>query len=98
MGKLRQLFRAFATWDVLDWTAASAAEFAALKSEDSRRHDGSKNRQHRPGQQRHAPQSQFKRFSEDDRPARFRLAFVSCRTLRAVRAQGSFSKIAGILA
>jgi tRNA(fMet)-specific endonuclease VapC len=29
--KLRQLFRFFGTWDVLDWTAASAAEFAALK-------------------------------------------------------------------
>jgi tRNA(fMet)-specific endonuclease VapC len=30
--KLRQLFRSFATWDVSDWTAASAAEFAALKA------------------------------------------------------------------
>ena len=30
--KLRQLFRFFATWDVLDWTASSAAEFAALKA------------------------------------------------------------------
>lgn len=30
--KLRQLFRSFATWDIVDWTTASAAEFAALKS------------------------------------------------------------------
>jgi tRNA(fMet)-specific endonuclease VapC len=30
--KLRQLFRSFATWDVLDWTTASAAEFASLKT------------------------------------------------------------------
>jgi tRNA(fMet)-specific endonuclease VapC len=30
--KLRQLFRSFATWDVSDWTPASAAEFAALKA------------------------------------------------------------------
>jgi tRNA(fMet)-specific endonuclease VapC len=30
--KLRQLFRFFATWDVLNWTAASAAEFASLKT------------------------------------------------------------------
>jgi hypothetical protein len=34
--KLRQLFRFFATWDVLDWTAASAAEFAALKKAKTR--------------------------------------------------------------
>jgi hypothetical protein len=30
--KLRQLFRFFATWDVVDWTAASAREFVALKA------------------------------------------------------------------
>lgn len=30
--KLRQLFQFFAKWEVLDWTPASAAEFAALKS------------------------------------------------------------------
>ena len=30
--KLGQLFRFFATWKVLDWTAASAAEFSALKA------------------------------------------------------------------
>jgi tRNA(fMet)-specific endonuclease VapC len=29
--KLRQLFRAFSTWAVFDWTPASAAEFTALK-------------------------------------------------------------------
>jgi tRNA(fMet)-specific endonuclease VapC len=34
--KLRQLFRSFATWDLLDWTAASAAEFAVLKSAKTR--------------------------------------------------------------
>jgi tRNA(fMet)-specific endonuclease VapC len=34
--KLRQLFRSFATWDVLDWTAASAAEFAVLKGAKTR--------------------------------------------------------------
>ncbi len=34
--KLRQLFRSFATWDVVDWTAASAAEFAALKTAKTR--------------------------------------------------------------
>jgi len=34
--KLRQLFRSFATWDVLDWTAASAGEFAALKAAKTR--------------------------------------------------------------
>lgn len=34
--KLRQLFRFFATWDVLDWTAASAAEFATLKAAKTR--------------------------------------------------------------
>jgi tRNA(fMet)-specific endonuclease VapC len=31
-GKLRQLFRFFATWEVLDWTAACAAEFPSLKA------------------------------------------------------------------
>lgn len=30
--RLRRLFQFFAMWDVLDWTPASAAEFAALKS------------------------------------------------------------------
>jgi tRNA(fMet)-specific endonuclease VapC len=30
--KLRQLFRFYATWDVLDWTLASAAQFSALKT------------------------------------------------------------------
>jgi tRNA(fMet)-specific endonuclease VapC len=34
--KLRQLFRFFATWDVLDWTAASAAEFTVLKNAKTR--------------------------------------------------------------
>jgi tRNA(fMet)-specific endonuclease VapC len=34
--KLRQLFRSFATWDVYDWTTASAAEFAALKEAKTR--------------------------------------------------------------
>jgi tRNA(fMet)-specific endonuclease VapC len=34
--KLRQLFQSFATWDVLDWTAAAAAEFAALKAAKTR--------------------------------------------------------------
>jgi tRNA(fMet)-specific endonuclease VapC len=34
--KLRQLFRAFATWDVLDWTPASASEFAALRAATAR--------------------------------------------------------------
>jgi tRNA(fMet)-specific endonuclease VapC len=34
--KLRQLFRSFATWDVVEWTAASAAEFAALKRAKTR--------------------------------------------------------------
>src|SRR3990172_1772120 len=34
--KLRQLFRFFATWDVLDWTTACAAEFAALKAAKTR--------------------------------------------------------------
>jgi len=35
-GKLRQLFRFFATWDVLDWSAASAAEFTTLKAAKTR--------------------------------------------------------------
>lgn len=30
-GKLRQLFRFFATWDVLDWTSAAADEFQSLR-------------------------------------------------------------------
>jgi tRNA(fMet)-specific endonuclease VapC len=30
--KLRQLFRFFATWQVLDWTAPAAARFVELKS------------------------------------------------------------------
>lgn len=30
--KLRQLFRFFATWEVLDWTEAAAARFVDLKS------------------------------------------------------------------
>lgn len=30
--KLRQLFRFFATWEVFDWTEASAARFAELKA------------------------------------------------------------------
>jgi tRNA(fMet)-specific endonuclease VapC len=34
--RLRQLFRFFATWEVLDWTAASAAEFAVLKANKTR--------------------------------------------------------------
>jgi tRNA(fMet)-specific endonuclease VapC len=34
--KLRQLFRFFATWDVLDWTPASAAEFSDLKRAKTR--------------------------------------------------------------
>ena len=29
--QLRQLFRFFASWDVLDWTPTSAAQFSALK-------------------------------------------------------------------
>lgn len=35
-GRLRQLFRFFGTWDVLDWTPASAAEFTALKAAKTR--------------------------------------------------------------
>jgi len=35
-GKLRQLFRFFATWEVLDWTAAAAAEYIALKTARTR--------------------------------------------------------------
>jgi tRNA(fMet)-specific endonuclease VapC len=34
--RLRQLFRFFATWNVLDWTAASAAELAAMKARKTR--------------------------------------------------------------
>jgi tRNA(fMet)-specific endonuclease VapC len=30
--RLRQLFRFFATWDVLDWSNAAAAKFAELKA------------------------------------------------------------------
>ena len=30
--QLRQLFRFFATWDVLDWTAATATRFQQLKT------------------------------------------------------------------
>lgn len=30
--KLRQLFRFFATWNVVDWTDASASEFKALRT------------------------------------------------------------------
>jgi tRNA(fMet)-specific endonuclease VapC len=29
--KLRQLFRFFATWDVIDWTTGCAVEFTAMK-------------------------------------------------------------------
>jgi len=35
-GRLRHLFRFFGTWDVLDWTPASAAEFTALKAAKTR--------------------------------------------------------------
>ena len=35
-GRLRQLFRFFATWGVADWTVASAAEFTTLKSKKTR--------------------------------------------------------------
>lgn len=34
--KLRQLFQFFATWNVLDWSIASAAEFSALKAAKTR--------------------------------------------------------------
>ena len=34
--RLRQLFRFFATWNVLDWTAESAAQFAAQKAAKTR--------------------------------------------------------------
>lgn len=34
--KLRQLFRSFATWDVLDWTDAAANEFQALRQARTR--------------------------------------------------------------
>ncbi len=34
--QLRQLFRFFATWEVLDWTPSSAARFSALKSAKTR--------------------------------------------------------------
>jgi tRNA(fMet)-specific endonuclease VapC len=34
--KLRQLFRFFATWDVLDWTPASATRFSELKTAKTR--------------------------------------------------------------
>ena len=34
--KLRQLFRAFATWDVLGWTSDSAAQFKSLKAAKTR--------------------------------------------------------------
>lgn len=34
--KLRQLFRFFATWHVIDWTTTSAAEFTALKAARTR--------------------------------------------------------------
>jgi tRNA(fMet)-specific endonuclease VapC len=34
--KLRQLFRFFATWEVLDWTPASAEQFTVLKKNKTR--------------------------------------------------------------
>ena len=34
--KLRQLFRFFATWEVVDWTEASAAQFSSLKTAKTR--------------------------------------------------------------
>lgn len=34
--KLRQFFRFFATWDVIDWTMAATAEFGTLKAAKTR--------------------------------------------------------------
>ena len=34
--KLRQLFRFFATWEVLDWTEAAATRFTVLRSAKTR--------------------------------------------------------------